>query len=70
PRTLKYLSFERGDYRFHVYGDTVILTGRSSGVVKYHGKVIRIPRQFMQVYIKHGGQWRLAAHQAAFVKEQ
>ncbi|MGH9356986.1 MAG: nuclear transport factor 2 family protein [Terriglobia bacterium] len=67
---VKYLSFKGEDYRFHIYGDTVVLTGRSSGLVEYHGKIIRVPRQLMHVYTKQGGQWRIVAHQAAFVKAQ
>jgi hypothetical protein len=69
PGNLEYLSFRRGDYRLHIYGNTVVLTGRSRSVVEYHRKVVRTPRQFMQVYIKQGGQWQLVAHQATFVAE-
>ena len=69
PGSLDYLSFKRGDYSLHIYGDTVVLTGRSSSVVHYHGKLIRSPRQFMQVYVKEGGQWRMVAHHATFVSE-
>ena len=69
PGSLDYLSFKRGDYSLHIYGDTVVLTGRSSSVVHYHGQLIRSPRQFMQVYVKEGGQWRMVAHQATFVSE-
>lgn len=66
---LDYLSFDRGGYTLHMYGNTVVLTGRSISVVKYHGEVVRKPRQFMQVYVKQGGQWRLVAHHATFVTE-
>jgi len=70
PGSREYFSFKRGDYSLHIYGNTVVLTGRSSSVVKYHGEVVRKPRQFMQVYIKQGGEWRLAAHHATFVEER
>ena len=55
----RFLSFKQDDYRLHFYGDTVVMTGRSSGVVEHNGKIIRVPRRFTSVYIKQGGQWRL-----------
>lgn len=67
PGSLDYVNFKREDYTLHVYGNTVILTGVSKSLVHYHGKLIRTPRQFMQVYIKEGGQWLMVAHHANFV---
>jgi len=58
---LKFLSFDQGDYSFHVYGDTVILNGRANSVVQFHGKVNRIPRKFTLTYMKLNGEWRLVA---------
>jgi len=66
---VKYLSFDQGDYRFHIYGDTVVLTGRSNSVVNYHGTVNSVPRRFTSVYTKLNGQWRLVAHQATLITE-
>jgi len=59
-----YFSYNQGEYDYHVYGDTVVMTGRTSSVVKFQGRVNRIPRQFTNVYVKIEGQWRLVAHQA------
>ena len=67
---IKYLSFKEDEYRFHIYGDTVVMTGRTSGAVEYHGKVNRQARRFTNVYIKKGGQWLLVAHQATPIVEQ
>jgi ketosteroid isomerase-like protein len=69
PGSLDYLNFKRDDYTLHVYGNTVILTGVSRSVLHSHGKLIRTPRQFMQVYVKQGGQWRMVSHHANFVSE-
>jgi hypothetical protein len=66
---LKFLSFGRDDYRLHVYGNTVIMTGRATSVVEYQGKVNRTPRQFTNVYVKLDGHWRLVAHQATTIVE-
>jgi ketosteroid isomerase-like protein len=69
PGSLDYLNFKREDYILHVYGNTVVLTGVSKSVLHNHGKLIRTPRQFMQVYVKERGQWRMVSHHANFVSE-
>jgi ketosteroid isomerase-like protein len=67
---LKFISFGRDSYDLHVYGDTVVMTGRATSEVIYQGKVNKAPRRFTNVYIKLGGQWRLVAHQATTISEQ
>jgi ketosteroid isomerase-like protein len=67
---LKFISFGRDSYELHVYGDTVVMTGRATSEVMYQGKVNKVPRRFTNVYIKLGGQWRLVAHQATTISEQ
>src|ERR1700676_4581445 len=54
---LKFLSFDQGDYSFHVYGDTVILNGRANSVVQFHGKVNRIPRRFLLPFMNLNEKW-------------
>jgi len=66
---LKFLTLDVVDRRYHVYGDTVIVTGRANSVLEYHGKINRTPRRFTSVYIKLQGQWRLVAHQATLIAE-
>jgi ketosteroid isomerase-like protein len=66
---LKFISFGRDSYSFHVYGDTVIMTGRATSNVVYQGKENHIPRRFTNVYIKLAGRWRLVAHQATTIAE-
>ena len=66
---VEYFAYKQGDYNFNVYGNTVIMTGRTSSVVKFQGRVNKIPRQFTNVYIKTDGQWRLVAHQATPIAE-
>ena len=68
--TLKFTSFKQDDYHFQIYGDAVILTGRSSGVVEYHGKVNQSPRRFTIVYVKDHGRWRLATYHGTTIPEQ
>lgn len=66
---LKFLSFKQDDYHFQLYGDTVVLTGRSSGVVEYHGKVNQVPRRFTIVYVRDHGRWRLATYHGTTIAE-
>ena len=66
----KHESLKEDDFRVHVYGDTVVMTGRASGVVNYRGKINNKDRRFTNVYIKQGGQWRLVSHQATTIAEQ
>ena len=67
--TLKLLSIKQDDYHFQFYGDMVILTGRSSGAVEYHGKVNHDPRRFTIVYIRKHGRWRLATFHGTTISE-
>jgi ketosteroid isomerase-like protein len=64
---LKFLSFDQGDYSFHIYGDTVVLNGRANSVVQFHGKVNRVPRKFTLTYIKLNGEWRLVAQNETLI---
>jgi len=66
---LKFLSFDQGDYSFHIYGDNVILNGRANSVVQFHGKVNRIPRKFTLTYIKLNGEWRLVAQNETLIDQ-
>jgi ketosteroid isomerase-like protein len=66
---VKYVSFRQGDYRFHIYGSTVVLTGIACSVVDYHGSINRIPRRFTSTYVKLDGHWRFVAHQATLVSD-
>jgi ketosteroid isomerase-like protein len=61
---VEYFSYDQGNYSFRVYGNTVVMTGRTSSVVKFQGRVNKIPRQFTNTYVKVAGQWRLVEHQA------
>jgi ketosteroid isomerase-like protein len=67
---VKYISFRQGEYHFHIYENTAIVTGVACSIVDYHGNVNRTPRRFTSVYIKRIGQWRLVAHQATLVSSE
>jgi ketosteroid isomerase-like protein len=67
--SVKYSSFRQGDYRFHIYGNTAVVTGLACSVVDYHGRVNQTPRRFTSVYVKLDGRWRFVAHQATLVSD-
>ena len=67
---IKFLSFKQDEYHFQIYGDSVIVTGRSSGVVEYHGKANAVPRRFTMVFVKSDGKWRLATYHGTLIAEQ
>jgi uncharacterized protein (TIGR02246 family) len=55
------------DIHIRVYGDTAVLTGRSTGTFNYNDKVSDGPRRFTNVYVKRDGRWQLVAHQSTNV---
>jgi ketosteroid isomerase-like protein len=63
-------SMKHDDIQIRVYGDTVVLTGRSVGTFYYKGKVSPGPRRFTNVYVKLGGRWQLVSHQATDVAKE
>ena len=66
---LKFLSFDQGDYSFHIYGETVVLNGRANSIVQFQGKVNRIPRKFTLTYMKLNGEWRLVAQNETLIDQ-
>lgn len=67
---IKFLSFKQDEYHFQLYTDTVVITGRSSGVIQYHGKVNEIPRRFTIVYVRDHGRWQLATYHGTIILDQ
>jgi Domain of unknown function (DUF4440) len=50
-----------------IFGSTAVVTGHSTSILDYKGKLWSQPRLFTSVYVKLGGQWRLVAHQVSEV---
>lgn len=68
--TLKFLSFNQGDYHFQIYPNTVIVTGRTAGVVEYRGHVVDAPRRFTIVYVRDHDRWQLATYHGTLIAKQ
>ena len=63
-------AMKHDDIRIRVYGNTVVLTGRSIGTFHYNGKVSEGPRRFTNIYVKLDGRWQLVSHQSTDVAKQ
>jgi uncharacterized protein (TIGR02246 family) len=58
----KYETVDRGPSRVRIYGDTALMTG--TAVVGLRGRAEKLPLRYTLVYVKQGGQWRMAAWQS------
>ena len=59
---LHFKYFAHDNVAVNIFGNTAVVTGHSTSVLEYKGKVFDAPRLFTDVYIKMDGRWQLAAH--------
>jgi uncharacterized protein DUF4440 len=55
-------SLEHSNVRVRVYGNTIVLTGKSASQLVFEGKVLNAPRTFSDAFVKLDGRWQLVAH--------
>jgi ketosteroid isomerase-like protein len=67
---LKYDQLENNDIQVRVYGDTAVLTGRTTQKGQFKGKDISGQTRFTRVYLKQHGKWQAVAFQATRIAEQ
>jgi hypothetical protein len=48
-----------------LFGNTAVMTGHSTSILEYKGKLFSAPRLFTSVYMKLNGQWQMVAHQVS-----
>jgi ketosteroid isomerase-like protein len=58
------------EIRVHVYGNTVVVTGRSTSSAVMNGGSSKGPRRFTDVWVKLDGRWRLVVHHVSFATHQ
>ena len=63
-------SAELDDMKVRVYGDTAVLTGRSTEKSKYKGQDVSGQYRFIDVFVKQGGRWRVVASQVTRIAPQ
>ena len=61
-QNLHFKSFTHDSLVVKILGNTAIVTGHSSSVLEYKGKLFDAPRLFTNVYMKLDGRWKLVAH--------
>jgi ketosteroid isomerase-like protein len=59
---LHFKYFAHDNVTARVFGDTVVVTGHSTSVLEYKGKLFDAPRLFTDVYVKMDGRWQLVVH--------
>jgi hypothetical protein len=67
---LHFKSLSHEDLVFKVFGNTVVVTGHSTSILEYKGKMFTTPRLFTTVYMKLDGRWQMVAHQVSDVVEK
>ena len=67
--SIKYESVKLDDLKVHAYGDTAVVTGRSTQKGQDNGKDIRGQFRYTRVYVKRQGRWQLVATQVTRIPE-
>ncbi len=67
--SLKYESIKFDEIKVHAYGDTAVLTGRSTQTGKDNGKDIAGQFRYTRVYVKRQGRWQIVATQSTRIPE-
>ena len=60
--TLHFKVFAHDNVAARSFGNTVVVTGHSTSVLEYKGKLFDAPRLFTDVYAKMDGRWQLVVH--------
>lgn len=63
PDSMKGLKATYDDVRIRVYGNTAVVTGRSTVSGERDGTSVNQQLRYTDVFVKHGGRWLLVADQ-------
>lgn len=61
--TLKYTAFAADDFRVRVFGETAIVTGRSTVQGTQNGRDISGEQRFTDVFVRRDGRWQAVSTQ-------
>jgi hypothetical protein len=59
---LHFKYFSHDNIAVKVFGNTAVVTGHSTSVLEYKGKLFDAPRLFTDVYVKMDGRWQMIVH--------
>ena len=66
----KYTTFKTDDMSVRVYGDTAVVTGRSTPTgTNSRGEPIEGQYRYLRVWVKHDGNWQVVAFQGTRIPE-
>jgi Domain of unknown function (DUF4440) len=69
-QNLHFKSLSHDDLDVKMFSDLAVVTGHSTSVLEYKGKLFTTPRLFTTVYLKLDGRWQMIAHQVSNVGEK
>ena len=55
---VKFATFTQDDYKVHVFGDTAVVTGRSTTKQMRDGKDYSAQERFTDVFVRRDGRWQ------------
>jgi ketosteroid isomerase-like protein len=62
-------SMKNDGLKVRAYGDTAIVTGRTTQKGQYKGQASLSPTQFTRVYVRRDGRWQLVANSSSVFTE-
>jgi ketosteroid isomerase-like protein len=70
PGTTSYVTFDVDDVAVRIYGDTAVVTGRSTPKGRNaKGEPIRGQYRFLRVWVKQQGRWQVVAFEGTRIAE-
>ena len=63
-------SITNDDVKVRVYGDTAVVTGRTTQKGEFKGQPSISPVLFTRVYARRGGQWQLVANHSSIIPQK
>jgi hypothetical protein len=59
---LHFKKFAHDSIAVNVFGNTAVISGHSTSILEYKGKLFDAPRLFTDVYVKMDGRWQMVSH--------
>lgn len=69
PGEFKLTSYYVDDMKVMVYGNTAVVTGRTTTVSKGKDREITSKSRFTDVFVKRGGRWQIVAGHSSRIRE-
>lgn len=67
---LRFKALTHDGIQVKMFDNTAVVTGHSTSILEYKGKLFTAPRLFTSVYMNLNGQWQMVAHQVTDLDEK